>query len=291
MEAKSCTEIVKVIRTLLTSAKNGLLTTEIADDYFQMEGKEIPFRALGYDTLEALLRDTNLFVINDTKQGIRVMSKSSKDGNSIKSPPNSPNKGKKKGSVVPPQRALRSTTDSVEWNGTAYSQAYTQMPNRSVRKAFTHPAKSPQINHSNGGDGGGGGGGGCEFGSGVSTKTPNSGLYRPILKQSNIQHVPKDENLQYTTTDEATNWMSPQSSKSFQMRSQNHQRNLYHERINRKPNEAAALPAVKSSVQSRLAIQKTISIDPTETVQETHPSNGIQATPPNYANGKLANKV
>lgn len=276
MEAKSCTEIVKVVRTLLTSAKNGLLTAEIADDYEQMEGKQIPFKTLGYNSLEALLRDTNQFALIDTKQGIRVMSKPSKDGNSSKSTPNSPNKGKKKGTMEPPQRALRSTTDN-QWSGTAYSQAYTQMPNRSVKKAFTHPAKSSQTNHSNGG--------------GASANTANNGAYRPILKQSNIKYVPKDDNPQ-NATDEANNWTGcQQSSKPFPMRFQNNQRNLYHERINKKPNEAAAMPAAKSSVQSRLAIQKTISIDPVESVQETATSNGLETTSPNYANGKLAKKV
>lgn len=285
MEAKNCTEIVKVICTLLTSAKNGLLTNEIVDDYEQMEGKQIPLKELGYSTLEQLLRETNQFVFVDTKHGIRVMSKPSKDGNTNKSAPNSPNKGKKKSGVVPPQRALRSTTDN-HWNGTAYSQAYTQMPNRSVKKAFTHPAKSLQTN-SNGGNG-----------SGATINTnPNtsSGAYRAILKQSNIKHVPKDDNPHNNATDEATatNWTGQQSSKPFPMRSQNHQRNLYHERINKKPNEAAAgAPAVKSSVQSRLAIQKTISIDPIESVPETHPSNGNETMPStNYTNGQLMKMV
>lgn len=291
MEAKSCTEIVKVIRTLLTSAKNGLLTNEIVDDYEQMEGKQIPFKALGYNTLEQLLRDTNQFALVDTKHGVRIMAKSSKDGNAIKSAPNSPNKGKKKSSMVPPQRALRPTTDN-HWSGTAYSQAYTLMPNRSVKKAFTHPAKSLQTN-SNGG--GSGGGGGRSTGATINTNTntnTNSGTYRAILKQSNIKHVPKDDNNPYNATDEAsTMWTSQQSSKPFPMRSQNQQRNLYQERINKKPNEIATAPAVKSSVQSRLAIQKTISIDPIESVPETHSSNGNETMPSNYANGKLASNV
>lgn len=272
MEAKNCTEIVKAIRTLLTSAKNGLLTDEIDVDYEQMEGKQIPFEAMGYSTLEELLRDTNQFALVDTKQGIRVMSKPSKDGNAIKSAPNSPNKGKKKGNALP-QRALRSTTDN-QWNGTAYSQAYTQMPNRSVRKVFTHPAKALQMDN-NGGNA-------------VNT---NSGPYRAILKQ-NIKHVPKDENP-HSATDEATNWASQQSSKPFPMRSsQNQQRNLYQDRINKKPNEAAAaMPAVKSSVQSRLAIQKSISIEPIESAPETRASNGNDAVRPNYANGNLEKQV
>lgn len=275
MEAKNCNEIVKVIRTLLTSAKNGLLTNEIVDDYEQMEGKQIPLKALGYNTLEELLRDTNQFALIDTKQGVRVMSKPSKDGNAIKSAPNSPNKGKKKSNAVPPQRALRSTTDN-QWSGTAYSQAYTQTPNRSVKKAFTHPAKSLQTDNNGGG--------------GATNTT--GGTYRPILKQSNIKYVPKDESP-HNAADEAANWASQQSSKPFPMRSQNHQRNLYPERINKKPNEAATTaPAVKSSVQSRLAFKKSISIEPIETVPaETHPSNGNETMPPNYANGKLATKV
>lgn len=275
MEAKNCTEIVKVIRTLLTSAKNGLLTDEIDVDYEQMEGKQIPLKALGYNTLVELLRDTNQFVLIDTKQGTRVVPKPSKDGMAIKSAPHSPSKVKKKSNAVPPQRALRPTTDN-HWSGTAYSQAYTQMPNRSIKKAFTHPAKSLQTDNNGG------------------SVTTSSGTYRPILKQ-NVKHVPKDENPHNATDETASNWTScQQSSKPFPMRPQNHQRNSYQERINKKPNEAAATPAVKSSVQSRLTIQKSISIEPLECVQtETNTSNDneVMISPYNAANGKLASKV
>lgn len=290
MEAKNCTEIVKVIRTLLTSSKNGLLINEIVDDYEKIEGKQIPFKA---NTLEEVLRDTNQFAFVDTKHGIKVMSKPSKEAN--KSAPSSPSKGKKKGNMTQPQRALRATTDH-QWSGTAYSQAYTQMPNRSVKKAFTHPARSPQQTNNSSSNGGAGGGGGGYNSTATNNNTTNSGPYRAILKQSNIKQVPKDDH----PIDEATtNWTTNhQTTKPFPMRSQNHQRNVYHERINRKPNDGAAatMPAAKSSVQSRLAIQKSISVDPIESVPEAHAFNGNETTTtttlPSYAaNGKLAKKV
>lgn len=286
MEPRNCTEIVKVIRTLLTSAKDGLLTQEIVDDYEQMEGKQMPFKALGYNTIEDLLHATNQFALIETEQGIKVMPKPSKDAYNNKSAPNSPSKGKKKGNMMPPQRALRPTTDN-HWNGTAYSQAYTQMPNRSVKKAFTHPAKLLQAAYSNGGGGSG-------------------GAYRAILKQSNIKQVPKDETS--NTFDEATNWnmqstMSTQS-KPFPMRTQNNQansgappntwnqRNVYHERINKKPIETA--PTKSSSVQSRLAIQKTISTDQVDYAQTPTQQPSFEPyddTTSNYSNGRMIEKV
>lgn len=286
MEAKNCAEIVKVIRTLLTSSKNGLLINEIVGDYEQIEGNQIPFTA---DTLELVLRDSNQFAMIDTKHGTRVMSKPSKETNTIKSTPSSPTKGKKKGNVTQPQRALRPTTDN-QWKGTAYSQAYTQMPNRSVKKAFTHSTQASQTNSSHGG--------GINS-SATNNNTTNSGGYRAILKQSNIKQVPKDDNP-HSAIDEATNWSSHQLSKPFPMRSQHQQRNVYHERMNRKPNEngAATVPAARSSVQSRLAIQKTISIDATDSVGSdgTQVSNGNDTMPTTIlstatANGKLVDKV
>lgn len=264
MEPKNCTEIVKVIRTLLTSAKNGLFAEEILDDYEQMEGKQIPLKALGYNKLEDFLRDTNQFALIETKQGIKVMSKPSKDAYVNKSAPNSPSKGKKKGNMMPPQRALRSTTDN-QWSGTAYSQAYTQMPNRSVsKKSYTHPAKLLQAAYTNG------------------------GAYRPILKQSNIKQVPKDETPNNTATD-ATNIVNNtmNQSRPYPMRQQNsgaapwmNQRNM--DRITKRPND---VPSGKSSVQSRLAIQKNLSVDVPDFVSSQPAPSEPEDTSFGYSNG------
>lgn len=259
MESRNSLEIVKAIRTLLTSAKNGLTADEIISDYEQMEGKQIPLKSLGYNKLEDLLLDTNQFALVETKQGIKVMSKPSKDAYVNKSAPNSPSKGKKKSNMIPPQRALRSTTDN-QWNGTAYSQAYTQMPNRSVKKPFTHPAKLLQAAYNNG------------------------GAYRPILKQSNIKQVPKDDTLNYTANETTNNSMnSMNQSRSYPMRQQNNQQNTAAasntwmnqrnmDRITRKPNDVPPSSGVKSSVQSRLAIQKNLSIDVPDFVATPQPA-------------------
>lgn len=286
MESRNSSEIVKVIRTLLASAKNGLLINEIDDDFKQMEGKAIPFKTLGYKTLEDLLRDTNQFALFDTKQGIKVTSKPSKDTSTNKSATNSPSKSKKKGNMMPPQRALRPTTDN-HWSGTAYSQAYTQMPNRSVKKAFTHPAKLLQAAYSNG------------SGSG-SVSSGGGGAYRAILKQSNIKHGPKDETAY--TSDEVANWNSQMSQpKPFSMRTTNNLPNNgapntwnqqrgqqpHYERSIKKPNE---LVSSKSSVQSRLAIQKTISTPPADFVQ-TIPSVEADDTTQHHSDGRLIEKV
>lgn len=245
------------IRALLTSAKNGLCVEEIQDDYKQIEGHEIPLNAIGYSSVELLLRDSNQFIFIETKQGTRVMSKPSKDAYVTKSAPNSPSKGKKKSNMMPPQRALRSTTDN-HWNGTAYSQAYTQMPNRSVKKTFTHPAKLLQAAYNNG------------------------GTYRPILKQSNIKQVPKDD-------DELSNRNPMPQAKPFPMRTAPNQMytgppNLWMNQRNmdRVPKKPTETPPTKSSVQSRLAIQKSISADTVDFVQ-TQSMLETQDTPFNDA--------
>lgn len=279
LEPQIPVDIVKVIRTLLTSAKNGLLPEEIIDDYQQMEGKQIPFKALGYNNLEDLLRDTNQFSFIETKEGIKVMSKPSKDAYVNRSIPNSPSRGKKKGNmIIPPQRALRPTTDN-HWNGTAYSQAYTQMPNRSVKKAFTHPAKLLQAAY-------------CNSGSG--------GTYRPILKQSNIskQQVPKDE----ISTNDKMVWNNPTNqSQPFPMRAIINQQtyapsNPWNQRnsLNKKPIDGLpSSTSSRSSVQSRLAIQKTISSDTVDFAQPqyTPPPIEPEFAPFQQSNGGIVEKV
>ncbi|XP_031618681.1 tudor domain-containing protein 7A-like isoform X3 [Contarinia nasturtii] len=249
MESKVL-EVVKVIRTLLTSAKNGLHIQEIIDDYKQIEGKPIPLNALGYNTLEDFLRDTNQFALIETRQGTMVISKPFKDLYANQSIPNSPSKGKKKSIMIPPQRALRSTTEN-HWNVTAYSQAYTEMQNRSVKKAFTHPAKLLQATYS------------------------NSGFYRPILKQSNIKQVPRDESQNSTAnaleTISNSNNITPSVARSFQIREQsNHQNNVVSNtatQIDRISKKSIDLPSsTKTSVQSRLEIQKNILIDVPDSV-------------------------
>lgn len=284
MEPRNYSEIVKVIRTLLTSAKNGLLIKQIIDDYKEIEGKEIPFKSLGYNNLEDLLCDTNDFALIETKQGIKVIAKPSKDAYVNKSAPNSPSKSKTKGCMIPPQRALRPNPDN-QWNGTAYSQAYTQMPNRSVKKAFTHPAKLLQAAYRNGNGNGNG--------------NSNGGAYRPILKQSNIKQVPMDE-IPNSTAAEATNNTMSQT-RPFPMRQQNNQqitgnpntwmnqRNSPIERISKKINEPPQ-QATKNSVQSRLAIQKNLSIDVTDFVAPQQTPEAEHSTF-DYSNSGISQKV
>lgn len=148
-------ECIKAIRALLTSTKNGLSIREILNDYEKMEGRSLPFKALGFSSLEEMLRDSNQFHFSDAKQGYKVMAKPSKDTQHMRKlvqNQTSPYKPKKKTNSLMPQRSLRSSTnDNNQWNTTAYAKVYTEMPNRSVKKVSTHPAKLLQATFSSNG--------------------------------------------------------------------------------------------------------------------------------------------
>lgn len=135
---------IKAIRALLTSSKNGLSVAEILNDFEQMEGKPVPFEACGFGSPEEMLRASNQFQF----AGVKVLAKPSKESQHVRKlvqdqcPSGKP---KKKTNSLMPQRSLRSSTADSQWNSTAYAKVYTEMPNRSVKKVSTHPAKLLQA--------------------------------------------------------------------------------------------------------------------------------------------------
>lgn len=144
-------ECIKAIRAMLTSIKNGLTIAEILNDYEQMEGRPVPFEACGFSSLEEMLRASNQFQF----AGVKVLAKPSKDSQHVRKlvqDQSLSGKPKKKTNSLMPQRSLRSSTADSQWNSTAYAKVYTEMPNRSVKKVSTHPAKLLQAAFSSNGN-------------------------------------------------------------------------------------------------------------------------------------------
>lgn len=233
-------EVVKSLRDLLKSAKNGLLISEIEKDYMQMENKEIPYQSLGYKTLKHFLQEH--FNVLDTKNGEKVFI--NPQTNSPKRQTNKSNSvggGKKKIDSLPAQRALRSTTIKNDWNGTVYSSVDTKSPNRSLKK-LTQSYKNKSIPFQNG----------SSIGYNNSTRTSEM---RPILKQSNIIHVPRTEEYgEHGEHDDQSNFNSNPPLSRVGPKMQNY------------PKRSSDF-GTRSSVQSRLAIQKKLSTESIEPVQ------------------------
>lgn len=274
---------MKAIRALLVANKNGLFTREILNDYIKMEGEPVPFESFGYKTFDEFLRDSNQFTLTETRQGIKVTAKPSKaiqhvvefvkGQNSVKTK-------KKTTNMLPPQRGLRTSTNDNMWNTTEYAKVYTEMRNRSVKKVLTHPAHLMQA----------------AFNNGNNAATPfrnsnnNTGEMRPILKQSNIKPVPKD---QQNTNDQKIYGNGVQSNaqnRSITSRTYPSNSNLMSNATataqNRTPNrnqqqndrftkKLSDAGATKNSVQSRLAIKKQISLDQVDFVQ--HHQDQVQS--------------
>lgn len=67
--------IVKLIRSILIPEKDGLTAGEILREYRELEGEQVPFRSLGFTTLEDFLRASNAFIISHSANGMIVRAK------------------------------------------------------------------------------------------------------------------------------------------------------------------------------------------------------------------------
>lgn len=281
MASKS--KCVKAIRALLVANKNSLFTREILNDYIKMEGEPVPFESFGYKTFDEFLRDSNQFILTETRQGIKVTAKPLKaiqhvvelvkGQNSVKTK-------KKTTNMLPPQRGLRTSTSDNMWNTTEYAKVYTEMRNRSVKKVSTHPAHLMQA----------------AFNNGSNAATPfrnsnnNTGEMRPILKQSNIKPVPKDQqntndqkihgngvqsNAQNRSITSRTYPSNSNSMSNAAATAQNRTPNRNQQQNDRFTKKLSDFGATKNSVQSRLAIKKQISLDQVDFVQ--HHQDQVQS--------------
>lgn len=67
--------VIKTVRAILTPMKNGLLVRQINGDYRELEGTNVPYKQLGYNTLEHFLKATGEFIFVERDNEVRVFAK------------------------------------------------------------------------------------------------------------------------------------------------------------------------------------------------------------------------
>lgn len=208
--------VVRTVRAFLTSAKDGLLTKAILEDYKQTEGVSLPLD--GYSNIEEFLTASGEFILSETDAGTKVFAKESKLTAHMTKLVREQNgaKSKKKVDALAPRRALRpSTIENHSLLNTAYSKAYSQSQNanRSIKKTYPNQSKQPQLQQS----------------STNGTKpfrnvNNNYTEMRPILKQSNIkrddQRVPTNG---FSETSDRNGHSSDHHSRPVMGRNQNNE--------------------------------------------------------------------
>lgn len=141
--------VVQVMRALLQSApSDGLLTRQLLNDYKSYEGSPLPFRQLGFDSVDDLIQKSGEFVQRRTHEGVKIIPKEKSDSAHINRMVQQQRPTKKKKRPTMPQRPIRSPTANNQqprWSGSAYSSMYSGMPNRSVKKTMAAPAKIPSL--------------------------------------------------------------------------------------------------------------------------------------------------
>lgn len=141
--------VVQVMRALLQSApSDGLLTRQLLNDYKSYEGSPLPFRQLGFDSVDDLIQKSGEFVQRRTADGIKIIPKEKTDSAHINRMVQQQKPTKKKKKPTMPQRPIRSPTANNQqqrWSGSAYTHMYSRMPNRSVKKAVAAPGTIPSL--------------------------------------------------------------------------------------------------------------------------------------------------
>lgn len=139
--------VITVVRAILTSApKDGLNIRQVMSDYQNVEGHPLPFRKFGYTTLEEFLQASNGFILKQMSEGIRVTARESRESAHINRLVKQQNHPKKKSNstVLLPRRPVHvpSSSDN-KWRSSAFSDIYSRLPNRSVKKAVAASAYKP----------------------------------------------------------------------------------------------------------------------------------------------------
>lgn len=139
--------VIKVIRAILVSApSDGLLTRQLLNDYQNIEGCSLPFRKLGFDSLDDLIQKCDEFMQKRSYDGIKIVLnlKELKDSAHMHRLVQQQTRSKsRKKKPTMPQRPIHSPTANNQqqrWRGSAYTDMYSRMPNRSVKKAVATPA-------------------------------------------------------------------------------------------------------------------------------------------------------
>lgn len=75
--------VVKTLRSLLNTTKNGLLEKQLRREFREMEGKDIPYKSLGYSTLLDFLRASGEFDLSTTNEGMNIRARVSQNSQHI----------------------------------------------------------------------------------------------------------------------------------------------------------------------------------------------------------------
>lgn len=142
-------DVITEIRAILQSAPTeGLLTRQLLNDYKDIVGSKLPFRELGYDSVDDLIQKSGEFMQKRTHEGIKIIQKESADSAHINRLVRGQNDSRKKRKPAVAQRPVRSPTASNQqhrFRGSAYTDMCSQMPNRSVKKAVASSTAIPSL--------------------------------------------------------------------------------------------------------------------------------------------------
>lgn len=67
--------VIKTIRAILLSTKNGLPLHTITEEFYELEGINIPFQQFGFKSLEQFLIESNEFYLKQTIDGPKIIAK------------------------------------------------------------------------------------------------------------------------------------------------------------------------------------------------------------------------
>lgn len=203
---------VAVLRALLTSShtKDGIPTKQLLIDYQNVEG-QLPLKKFGFDTIDDFLAASKEFILQRGRDGVRVLPHKNVDSAHITKLLEQQKSSRKQKSttVLEPRRPIRtqSNRDENKWrSGSAFSDIYSRLPSRSVKKAVASTYNNNQTgqitrkvanNKSANGNGldetttmaaqKSSNGAGNESGKRAITKQTNAGRFQGQTKSNNAQ--------------------------------------------------------------------------------------------------------
>lgn len=59
MAEEELSYVKTIVRSVLTSSKNNITISQLLNDYYDLEGENIPFQKLGFNTIYELLETMN----------------------------------------------------------------------------------------------------------------------------------------------------------------------------------------------------------------------------------------
>lgn len=307
---------VMVLRALLTSSqtKDGIPTKQLLIDYQNFEG-QLPLKKFGFDTIDEFLTASNEFTLQRGRDGARVLARKSIDTAHItKLLAEQKNSRKNKAMpVLEPRRPIRTLTnrDENKWrSGSAFSDIYSRLPSRSVKKAVASTYNSNQTgqiirkvanNKSTNGNGLDDttpttttykkpNGTASEIGKRAITKQPNSGRFQGQTKSNNVQSTGSRANAQKSSGNASTDGTSTgRSNNSYSSATKYESNTVTEQKRQQKDNvvarNSASIPKIpsngssiqKSSLNSRLTRLQSEEVAVDE-IKDTRINNNNQSS-------------